>query len=174
MSRLFRTRFCMGGLILALALGFVVVLTSTATTADASAAGVNQGQVVPEQPRRDLPVVTDGRVLAHAQVGDRIFVGGDFTQVRQTNGTTISQAYLFAYNINTGELDQNFRPQLNGPVLSLESRRTGDGLYVGGRFSRWDNSFPLRIARLDALGNLDTTFEAVSYTHLTLPTTPYV
>ena len=159
MARLLRSRFFFGGLPLALVLGFLFVLTSTATIADA-APGVDQGVVVPENPRRDLPVVVDGSVLAHAQVGDRIFVGGEFTQVRLPNGTTINQPYLFAYNINTGELDQNFRPELNGFVFALETRRTGDGLYVGGTFSRWDNSFPLRIARLDATGNLDTSFEA--------------
>ena len=33
------------------------------------------GQLVGEAPRRDVPVVLDGDVRAHAQIGDRIFVG---------------------------------------------------------------------------------------------------
>ena len=159
MPRLLRSPLLFGGFLLAFSLSFLFVLTSTATTAEA-AAGVAQGAVVPESPRRDLPVVTNGRVLAHAQVGNRIFVGGDFTQVRETNGTTINQAYLFAYDINTGQVDPNFRPEINNVVRALEPRIDGDGLYVGGNFTRWDDSFPLRIARLNAQGDLFTGFLA--------------
>ena len=135
--------------------GMSFIVSSGNQVADA---GVNQGQVVPEAPRRDVPVVLDGRVIAHAQVGDRIFVGGDFQQVEQIDGTIITQPFLFAYNINTGLVDPNFRPVLNKLVRSLAPTQAGDGLYVGGLFSAWDNSFPLRIAKLDAQGNLDVNF----------------
>ena len=59
------------------------------------------GQLVGEAPRRDVPVVLDGDVRAHAQIGDRIFVGGEFQQVQRPDGTTITQPYIFAYDINT-------------------------------------------------------------------------
>lgn len=140
----------------AMLFGISYIVSSGDSTADA--AGLNQGQVVPEAPRRDLPVVLDGAVFAHAQIGDRIFVGGDFQQVALTDGTIIDQPYLFAYNINTGVVDPNFRPALNRLVRTLEPTQARDGLYVGGLFSAWDDSFPLRIAKLDAQGNLDTTF----------------
>lgn len=140
----------------AILFGASFIVTSGSETAEA--AGLAQGQVVPELPRRDVPVVLDGRVLAHAKVGDRIFVGGDFTQVRQTNGTVIDQAFIFAYDVNTGLVDPNFRPVLNKVVRTLEPTAAGDGLYVGGLFSRWDDSFPLRVAKLDAQGNLNTNF----------------
>ena len=123
-------------------------------------AGVVQGRIVPSLPRANTPVVLDGKVLAHAQVGDRIFVGGDFQQVRLLNGTVITQPFLFAYDIDTGELDPNFRPVLNKLVRALEPTAAGDGLYVGGLFSTWNSEFPLRVAKLDAAGNLDTTFAA--------------
>ncbi len=140
----------------AILFGGAFIVTSGEKSAEA--AGLAQGEVVPETPRRDLPVIVDGRALAHAKVGDRIFVGGDFTQVQQIDGTVIDQAFLFAYDINTGQVDPNFRPVLNKLVRTLEPTAAGDGLYVGGLFSRWDESFPLRVAKLDAQGNLITSF----------------
>lgn len=140
-----------------LLLGAAYLATTNGRTATA---GVAQGQVVPLVPRSDTPVVLDGKVLAHAQVGDRVFVGGDFQQVMLSNGTVITQPFLFAYDIDTGELDPNFRPSVNKLVRSLEATAAGDGLYVGGLFSAWDGNFPLRIAKLDAQGNLQTSFGA--------------
>ena len=136
--------------------GAAFIVSSGEKSADA--AGPAQGQLVPESPRRDLPVVLDGRVLAHAQVGDRVFVGGDFQQVQLTDGSVIDQPFIFAYDIDTGLLDPNFRPVLNRVVRTLEPTQAGDGLYVGGLFSVWDDSFPLRIAKLDAQGSLITSF----------------
>ena len=147
----------MSALLIAVLLGLLFVLSNNATTASAE---INQGTVVPDQVRRDLPVVLDGVVFAHAQVGDRIFVGGDFQQVRQIDGTVIDQAYIFAYHADTGIVDPNFRPVLNNRVRSLATSSDGNSVYVGGSFFRWDDQFPLRIARLDAEGNLDTRFNA--------------
>ena len=58
------------------------------------------GQLVGEAPRRDVPVVLDGDVRAHAQIGDRIFVGGEFQQVQRPDGTTITQPNIFAYDLS--------------------------------------------------------------------------
>jgi hypothetical protein len=137
-------------------IGIALVLSSGAQSAEA--AGVVQGQVVPETPRRDVPIVLDGKVFAHAKVGNRVFVGGDFQQVQLIDGNVITQPYLFAYDIDTGLVDPNFRPVVNRLVRALEPTQAGDGLYVGGLFSSWDGSFPLRIAKLDAQGNLDLGF----------------
>ena len=84
------------------------------------------GQLVVEAPRRDVPVVLDGSVRAHAQIGDRIFVGGEFQQVQRPDGTTITQSNIFAYDINTGLLDENFRPDVNNAVWALEVNPRGD------------------------------------------------
>ena len=92
------------------------------------------GQLVGEFPRRDVPVVLDGDVRAHAQIGDRIFVGGQFQQVQRPDGTIIDQPNIFAYDINTGLLDENFRPAVNNGVFALEVNPGGDALYAGGRF----------------------------------------
>jgi len=152
----------MPGFIILLALGGMAALLQS--NPDAASAGLNQGAVVPEAVRRDVPVVLDGEVRAHAKVGDRIFVGGDFQEVELPDGTVITQPYLFAYDVNTGVLDPNFRPLLNKSVRALEPTPQGDGLYVGGQFTRWEDdgglAFPLRIAKLDASGALDTNFSA--------------
>lgn len=157
MKQILRSRLGRSTSMLAALFGCLVLLVAGAGIANAE---VVQGEVVPDTARRDLPVVLDGRVWAHAQVGDRIFVGGDFQQVELIDGTVIDQAYIFAYDIDTGVVDPNFRPVVNNVVRSLEAADDGSGLYVGGQFFRWDNSFPIRIARLDAQGNLDTSFQA--------------
>ena len=73
--------------------------------ANSNASAVTHGQLVPESPNRNVPVVLDGQVNTHAQVGNRIFVGGDFQQVERPDGSVITQAHVFAYDINTGLLD---------------------------------------------------------------------
>ena len=122
----------------------------------------NHGLLVVENPRLDVPVVLDGDVRAHAQIGNRIFVGGQFQQVQRPDGTTITQPNIFAYNINTGLLDENFRPVVNNGVFALEVNPGGDALYVGGRFMTWDGSAVERVAKLDAFGNRDTSFQATA------------
>ena len=138
----------------------VLALVAVSFTGIATVWAADHGRLVGEDPRRDVPVVLDGEVGAHAQIGNRIFVGGDFQQVRRPNGTTITQPNIFAYDINTGLLDESFRPAVNNGVLALEVNPRGDALYVGGRFSSWDNSLVPRVARLNASGNRDTSFRA--------------
>ena len=58
--------------------------------ANTNAGAVTHGQLVPDDARRNLPVVLDGDVFAHAQVGNRIFVGGDFQQVERPDGSVIT------------------------------------------------------------------------------------
>ena len=143
---------------------FVTVLALFAASfmGIAPVGAADHGQLVGEFPRRDVPVVLDGEVRAHALIGDRIFVGGEFQQVQRPDGTTIDQPYIFAYNINTGLLDENFRPVVNNGVWALEVNPRGDALYAGGRFVTWDDSFVDRVVKLDAFGNRDTSFQATA------------
>ncbi len=149
-----RTRAAAGGLITVMTLVLVAFVANNGATA-----AVNHGQVVPEAPRRDVPVVLDGTVFAHAQIGDRIFVGGDFQQVQRPDGSIITQPHIFAYDIDTGVLDENFRPVLNNAVFDLQVNPAKDAVYASGRFWKWDSSFPSRIAKLSADGTLDTSFQ---------------
>ena len=141
-------------------LTLLALLTTCFTGIANVGAADHGGQLVGEVPRRDLPVVLDGDVRAHAQIGNRIFVGGNFQRVQRPDGTTITQPNIFAYNINTGLLDESFRPAVNDGVLALAVNPRGDALYVGGRFTRWDNSSAQRIVKLNANGSRDTRFRA--------------
>ena len=51
---------------------------------------------------------------------------------------------------------------VNNGVFALEVNPGGDALYVGGRFVRWDDSFVGRIAKLNAFGDLDISFQATA------------
>ena len=114
----------------------------------ANVGAADHGQLVVEAPRRDAPVVLDGQVRAHALIGNRVFVGGDFQQVQRPDGTAITQPNIFAYDINTGLLDENFRPVVSNTVTALEANPLGDALYVGGSFVTWDGEFVNRLAKL--------------------------
>jgi hypothetical protein len=66
----------------------------------------------------------------------RLWVGGDFTQVRQqyNTGTWINSARLAAVNLNTAQFDTSIgNPNVNGNVAALA--RWGEHLAVGGSFS---------------------------------------
>ncbi len=86
--------------------------------AEPSAAGPgDHGQLVPATPRPDTPVVLDGSVYGQALLGDRVIVGGSFTQIELANGSIANQPYLFAYDANAGAFDPSFDPVLNDEVL---------------------------------------------------------
>ena len=64
--KLARLRHAKGALLLAVLLVFGGALAIVAITATAATAAVNHGQLVPDLARRDVPVVLDGEVRAHA------------------------------------------------------------------------------------------------------------
>ena len=85
----------------------------------------------------------------------RIFVGGDFQQIELQDGSVVTQAYLFADHSDTGAFDTSFRPVIDKVVRALDASPDESALYVGGRFTNWDGNFVGRIAKLDASGNID-------------------
>ncbi len=106
------------------------------------------GAIVPEEIREDLPIVLDGRVYAISQIGSRVIVGGNFTQVRtRRGGPIIDQPYLFAYNVDTGEFDQNFRPDIDAEVRDIENDPDGKHIYFAGKFKNVDGLRRGRVAR---------------------------
>ncbi len=73
-------------------------------------------------------------VLDITSLGDRVYVGGKFSQVRDTStGELVSHSYLAAFDRITGAWISSFRPQLDGTVWDLE---VADGrLIVAGQFT---------------------------------------
>lgn len=96
------------------------------------------------------PHARNGQVRAFAEIGDTIYVGGTFNQVRQTvNSPWLSRPFLFAYNRHTGEISTTFLPEVDGAVNALQVSPDGN-LIVGGAF-RNVNGVPRRnLVALDA------------------------
>lgn len=127
-------------------LGFVIVLAAVI----AGVVSYSAQAIVPTDVRTDTPIVLDGRVYAVTQIGSRVIVGGDFQQVRTgTGGQIIDQAYIYAYDIDSGEFDVDFRPTLDGEVRDLENDPEGNHVYIAGKFKNIAGEARGRIARFD-------------------------
>ncbi len=103
--------------------------------------GVLGGGIYPSV--RSIALQPDGKVV----------VGGDFTSY---NGT--SRNYIARLNLD-GRLDSTFNPGTgaNNIVWSLALQPDGK-ILIGGDFNFYNGTFRNRIARLNADGNLDTSF----------------
>ena len=107
-------------------------------------------------PSTKTPAVNDGDVQTISKVGDIIVIGGNFTSVAGQ-----PRSYVAAFNQNTGVLQPNFHPVLNGPVLSSTPGPTADTVFVGGTFTTVDGVAVQRIALLNVnTGARITTFKA--------------
>ncbi|MEU8301004.1 hypothetical protein AB0C04_27415 [Micromonospora sp. NPDC048909] len=90
--------------------------------------------VVSANPANATPHARDGETRAFAEVGNLVFVGGSFTQIRQTASSAwVTQRYLFAYDRSTGTISTGFLPVLDGAVNTLIAG-PGGTLIVGGTF----------------------------------------
>ena len=107
------------------------------------------------------------RVLAFAQWGNTIYVGGKFTQVQQgTAGTPVSRPYIAAFNKDTGDWISSFAPTLDGPVWEMVT--TPDGkLIVGGEFTNVNGA-----PNTSAMAALDPSTGAVLSTFMATFTDP--
>ncbi len=135
------------------------VMTPTAARADQSA---TQPAVVNADPVNVTPFILDGRGEALAKIGNRIYVGGSFTQVKNWQGSATAQTrnYLFAYNATTGALDTGFNPVINATVMTLGAAADGSGLFVGGQFSTVNGIARAGLVKLDpATGTTITAFK---------------
>lgn len=120
-------------LILSLILGVVLTFQTVA------------GAIVTETPRRDLPIALDGAVWAVEQVGDTIVVGGTFTRVQTSrDGPVVIQPGIYAYDMDSGQFLEDFRPIITTPrglveVRDIEATGDGDSFFIGGRFTAIDD-----------------------------------
>jgi len=94
-------------------------------------------------------------VLDIVSLGDRVFVGGKFSEVRDTStGQLVDHSYLAAFDRLTGAWIPSFDPELDGTVWDLE---IADGrLIVAGQFTNVNG-----VAGTQGLAALDPTTAAV-------------
>lgn len=138
---------------------FVAVL---AQSLPAAAVQVAHPVVVSDDPANWTPNVMNGRVFAILQMGSKVIVGGSFTQVQAAGSSqTLTRNRIFAFDMNTGAIDQGFVPSLNGDVNALAPGADGQSVIVGGAFNSTNgNGAYRRLVRLNlANGQPISTFQ---------------
>ena len=92
-------------------------------------------------------------VAAFAQIGERVYVGGNFRYVQQTEDASGAdrheQSWLAAFDVTTGAWIPEFAPDLDGQVKALAALPDGT-LAVGGEFTDVNGQARPAFARLDA------------------------
>jgi hypothetical protein len=117
----------------------------------ANAALVAHDRMVGANPVDWTPHASNGAARKVLQIGNRVYVGGTFTAVKQTaTAADIPQRYLFAFNATTGQIDAGFAPVLDGTVESLAAAPDGASLYAVGYFNNANGQVRKKVARLDA------------------------
>ena len=115
-----------------------------------------------ENPANWTPNVLDGEVQSIWQVGNRVIIGGNFTQVANSTsngGQVYNRSYIAAFNATTGLVDTNFNPVLSGVVNVIIPTGNGTSVYIGGDFNTVNGTNRRKIARINvANGSLVTAF----------------
>jgi hypothetical protein len=121
---------------------------------------------LPQEP--DDSVEANGRVWDILRVGDRIYLAGSFTQLTNTDGTTVARNNLAAIDANTGRVDPDWNPNATRPnspanssVRSMALSADGNRLFVGGTFTNVGGLTRNRLAAIDvATGGVDRQWTA--------------
>ncbi|MDN3352514.1 PKD domain-containing protein [Actinomadura sp. DC4] len=133
------------GAALLLTAGLVTTTAGTSARADPPQTGI-----VNADPAGFTPDLVDGDVQSVVQIGDRIFLGGNFTQVKEAGSSTvITRNRVLAFNATTGKIDENFHPSADGEVSVLLPAADGHSIYLGGLFTHIDGVAHKVLARLD-------------------------
>lgn len=106
-------------------------------------------QLVSTNPADHTPHARNGEVRAFAEIGNVVYVGGTFTEVKAATDTTwTARPYLFAYDRTTGAIVSSFTPQLDDVVNSLIVSPNGY-LIVGGKFKNVNGVARRNLVALD-------------------------
>lgn len=99
-------------------------------------------------------------VSAFTETGGNVYVGGNFTRVQRTSsgGSQQAQAYLAAFNRDTGEWISSFRPTFDYQIKAL-APLPNNRIAVGGYFTRVNGTPRAGLVVLNATtGAIDTAF----------------
>lgn len=134
----------------AVVLATITVLTGVQLGAAPSAFSLTSNVLPSENPVNDTPRVLDNQALGVVQVGNRVVVGGNFTQIQDAGNAepVLNQPNLFSFDATTGRIDTAFLPNVNGDVTAVVPHPDGDKVYVAGSFSRINGENHSRVALL--------------------------
>jgi beta-propeller uncharacterized protein DUF5122 len=128
-----------------------VAAVTIAAGATAQAASTAHATVVSADPANTTPHMLDGTVYKFGAIGNRIYAGGSYTQVRNANSQTVlDRRFLIAFNKDTGLIDTGFNPTFDAAVHGLVAAPDGQSLYVGGDFRNVNGVRSRGVVRLDA------------------------
>lgn len=114
------------------------------------ARAATQSGIVSANPVDFTPNLLDGDVRSIVQIGDRIFIGGNFTQVEEAGSSTVvTRDRVLAFDATTGKLDDSFKPSVDSEVSVLLPAPDGKSIYLGGMFKTIDGVAHKSLARLD-------------------------
>ncbi|XBB70006.1 PKD domain-containing protein [Nocardioides sp. WV_118_6] len=139
----------------------VAALLATGAAGPPATAQPAHHRLIPSAVPATTPNILDGKTLAIAEVGRKVFVGGTFTTT-QNSGTSAQLAtpYLFAYDRVTGLVDQTFKPALDGSVVAVVPSPDGSALYVAGTFKLAGTTKVRNVIKIDtSTGALVTAFK---------------
>lgn len=137
-----------------------LILALAPANSPVRALGYPLSNVVSENPVDYTPHVTDGKVLAIATVGSRVYVGGTFTKVTDASGTTQhSRRHLFAYERSTGQV-LDYAPAVDGVVETIAPAPDGSSIIIGGRFRSVNGTAQRGLAMLRLDGTRVASFAA--------------
>ncbi len=146
------------GAALTLVVALVLSLWATGST-PAGAVNYPQTTVVSAQPISKTPYVLDGTVYTIAPVGNTVYVGGDFTTVKNPGGAPKQNIVdLFAYDNRTGQLSTTWLPKVDGQINAVAAAPDG-GILIAGRFKTVNGVAAPYLAKLDpTTGQVMTNF----------------
>ena len=119
-----------------------------------------QDRVVSADPADNTPHVVDGKVYAIIPMGNRVYVGGSFTQVRNAGESrVIPRRGLFALDPATNLVDEAFvadfdvnpNPAQERSVQALAPAPGNDDLFVGGDFGTLNGASARKLVKLNAV-----------------------
>lgn len=146
--------------------GLLTMTTTVATAPPAAAVPPDDTNMLVNDGVSNRDVDTsnniDASVWAMESEGSVLFTGGKFRTVRDRSARAdVTQAYLAAFDANTGEFIPWFRPQVNGAVYDVKSM--GDGrIMIAGEFTEVNGrpgTAGLAVINI-ADGSVDTSFQA--------------
>ena len=98
--------------------------------------GVSPALALYETP--DNTYMTNGKVYATALSEDRkvLYIGGEFTEVRQRSGVSYKVSNVAAINVKTGAAIRTWRPKVSGEEAVVRSLAVKNGkVFIGGNFT---------------------------------------